>query len=79
MPSACPTPYGSRHAVSARHSLPAAAGSAILEGGGSAREGFARRTCSVEAILRDGKTGCPRAGADARQPARAMVSHGWCR
>lgn len=35
---------------------------------------FSRRTCSVEAILLDSKTGFLRAGADVRQPAYAIVS-----
>jgi hypothetical protein len=35
---------------------------------------YTRRTCSVEAILLDGRTGFLRAGADLRQPAYAMVS-----
>jgi gamma-glutamyltranspeptidase/glutathione hydrolase len=35
---------------------------------------YTRRTCSVEAILLDSRTGFLRAGADLRQPAYAMVS-----
>jgi gamma-glutamyltranspeptidase/glutathione hydrolase len=35
---------------------------------------YSRRTCSVEAILLDSRTGFLRAGADFRQPAYAMVS-----
>src|ERR1700753_3303821 len=34
--SHCPTGYGTRHAVSAGHYLPASAGFSILEGGGNA-------------------------------------------